>query len=237
MSKLKIDSLKEGTTPLSTDGNSPAASASAEENQSAIEIVACSQQSRFHRERFNANSADINIRDCNVAIGNRDVLTDAHRHHWWSRGYGHTKGFGTTVDFPDRRLYNAVTDEMIIFTDKIFDEPHVLLLDEIMNHLNDQRTYIMTNIFDPSRIPTVQLLLEQSSLELASSIMHLRENLMPQSRVAWEVVTSVIGWSFVCCTVADKNKKSRADTWHAKPYPALKTPLNILYLIPRAQTE
>jgi ATP-binding cassette subfamily F protein 3 len=45
---------------------------------SAVEIVAYSQQSRFHRETFDANSSDIDIKGVNVSVNNLEILADAH---------------------------------------------------------------------------------------------------------------------------------------------------------------
>ena len=44
----------------------------------AIEIVAYSQQSRFHRETFDANSTDIDLKGVNVSVNNKELLVDAH---------------------------------------------------------------------------------------------------------------------------------------------------------------
>jgi ATP-binding cassette subfamily F protein 3 len=41
------------------------------------EIVAYSQQSRFHRETFDANTTDIDIKGVNISIGSKDILVDA----------------------------------------------------------------------------------------------------------------------------------------------------------------
>ena len=42
------------------------------------EIVADSQQSRFHRETFDANSSDIDIKGLNLSVNNKEILVDAH---------------------------------------------------------------------------------------------------------------------------------------------------------------
>ena len=44
----------------------------------AVEIVAYSQQSRFHRETFDANSTDIDLKGVNVSVNNKELLVDAH---------------------------------------------------------------------------------------------------------------------------------------------------------------
>jgi ATP-binding cassette subfamily F protein 3 len=44
----------------------------------AVEIVANSQQSRFHRETFDANSTDIDLKGVNVSVNNKELLVDAH---------------------------------------------------------------------------------------------------------------------------------------------------------------
>lgn len=43
-----------------------------------MEIVAFSQQSRFHRETFDANSVDIDLHGVNVIVNNKELLVDAH---------------------------------------------------------------------------------------------------------------------------------------------------------------
>ena len=43
-----------------------------------VEIVAYSQQSRFHRETFDANSTDIDLKGVNVSVNNKELLVDAH---------------------------------------------------------------------------------------------------------------------------------------------------------------
>ncbi|TFK20041.1 P-loop containing nucleoside triphosphate hydrolase protein [Coprinopsis marcescibilis] len=43
-----------------------------------VEITAYSQQSRFHRETFDANTTDIDIKGVNISVGNKDILVDAH---------------------------------------------------------------------------------------------------------------------------------------------------------------
>lgn len=44
----------------------------------AVEIVAYSQQSRFHRETFDANSTDIDLKGVNISVNNKELLVDAH---------------------------------------------------------------------------------------------------------------------------------------------------------------
>ena len=43
-----------------------------------VEIVAYSQQSRFHRETFDANSTEIDLKGVNVSVNNKELLIDAH---------------------------------------------------------------------------------------------------------------------------------------------------------------
>ncbi|KDR70841.1 hypothetical protein GALMADRAFT_75582, partial [Galerina marginata CBS 339.88] len=43
-----------------------------------VEIVAFSQQSRFHRETFDASDTDIDIKGVNVSVNNKELLVDAH---------------------------------------------------------------------------------------------------------------------------------------------------------------
>ena len=57
------------TTTTTTNTISPAP---------AVEIVAYSQQSRFHRETFDANSTDIDLKGVNVSVNNKELLVDAH---------------------------------------------------------------------------------------------------------------------------------------------------------------
>ena len=42
------------------------------------EIVAYSQQSRFHRETFDASNIDIDIKGVNVSVNDKELLVDAH---------------------------------------------------------------------------------------------------------------------------------------------------------------
>ncbi len=39
--------------------------------------MATSQQSRFHRETFDASSTDIDIKGVTITIGNKEILVDA----------------------------------------------------------------------------------------------------------------------------------------------------------------
>lgn len=41
-------------------------------------INAYSQQSRFHRETFDANTTDLDIKGVNITVGLKDILVDAH---------------------------------------------------------------------------------------------------------------------------------------------------------------
>ena len=43
-----------------------------------MEITAYSQQSRFHRETFDANNTDIDIKGVNISVNNKELLVDAH---------------------------------------------------------------------------------------------------------------------------------------------------------------
>lgn len=43
-----------------------------------VEITAYSQQSRFHRETFDANNTDIDIKGVNISVNNKELLVDAH---------------------------------------------------------------------------------------------------------------------------------------------------------------
>lgn len=65
------DSSTPSTTSTSTISSTPAAAA-------AVEIVAYSQQSRFHRETFDANSTDIDLKGVNLSVNNKELLVDAH---------------------------------------------------------------------------------------------------------------------------------------------------------------
>ena len=60
-------SLQTSTTPTPIPPTTPA-----------VEIVAYSQQSRFHRETFDANSTEIDLKGVNVSVNNRELLVDAH---------------------------------------------------------------------------------------------------------------------------------------------------------------
>ncbi len=42
------------------------------------EIIAYSQQSRFHRETFDASDTDIDLKGVHVSVNNKDLLVDAH---------------------------------------------------------------------------------------------------------------------------------------------------------------
>jgi len=43
-----------------------------------VEIIAYSQQSRFHRETFDASNTDIDIKGVNISVNNKELLVDAH---------------------------------------------------------------------------------------------------------------------------------------------------------------
>ena len=66
-SVVAADSSSTPTTTTTTTTISPA-----------VEIVAYSQQSRFHRETFDANSTDIDLKGVNVSVNNKELLVDAH---------------------------------------------------------------------------------------------------------------------------------------------------------------
>lgn len=51
---------------------------SSDQEPRSVEIVAFSQQSRFHRETFDASSTDIDIKGVNLIVNDRDLLVDAH---------------------------------------------------------------------------------------------------------------------------------------------------------------
>lgn len=60
------------------DSSSTSTSATTISPAPAVEIVAYSQQSRFHRETFDANSTDIDLKGVNVSVNNKELLVDAH---------------------------------------------------------------------------------------------------------------------------------------------------------------
>ena len=60
------------------DSSSTSTSATTISSAPAVEIVAYSQQSRFHRETFDANSTDIDLKGVNVSVNNKELLVDAH---------------------------------------------------------------------------------------------------------------------------------------------------------------
>jgi ATP-binding cassette subfamily F protein 3 len=73
--KPKNKNMQESQTrPSSSD----VPSSSGINNTLPVEIVAYSQQSRFHRETFDASSSDIDIKGVNVSVNNREILVDAH---------------------------------------------------------------------------------------------------------------------------------------------------------------
>ncbi|KAJ3502721.1 hypothetical protein NMY22_g18494 [Coprinellus aureogranulatus] len=72
-SKLRTGSKKSTTTSSSTTSVDPAGGSSEEPL-----ITAYSQQSRFHRETFDANTTDIDIKGVNISVGQKDILIDAH---------------------------------------------------------------------------------------------------------------------------------------------------------------
>ncbi|TEB19224.1 P-loop containing nucleoside triphosphate hydrolase protein [Coprinellus micaceus] len=73
-SKLRAGSKKSSATPSSTTSADPTARLTIEEPL----ITAYSQQSRFHRETFDANTTDIDIKGVNISVGQKDILVDAH---------------------------------------------------------------------------------------------------------------------------------------------------------------
>ncbi|KAF5354992.1 hypothetical protein D9756_005609 [Leucocoprinus leucothites] len=91
LSKSKLNRLeKKSATSTSAAGkkNKPT-SAEVDDNptnsnEPEVEITATPQQSRFHRETFNANSTDIDIKGINISINHprtnavKDILVDAH---------------------------------------------------------------------------------------------------------------------------------------------------------------
>jgi len=73
-------------TPTTTSSTTTSATTAATEHlpaesiqaQGEAEIVAYSEQSRFHSESFDANHTDIDIKGVNISIGAKDILVDAH---------------------------------------------------------------------------------------------------------------------------------------------------------------
>jgi len=66
--KLKLKTKKTASSPSGDTNADP-------------EISAYSQQSRFHRETFDAsttNDVDIDIKGVNLSVNNRELLVDAH---------------------------------------------------------------------------------------------------------------------------------------------------------------
>ncbi|KAF8961954.1 P-loop containing nucleoside triphosphate hydrolase protein [Flammula alnicola] len=64
--------------PQSTGSPNPENVGPSAPSNSAVELVAYSQQSRFHRETFDASSIDIDIKGVNVSVNNKELLVDAH---------------------------------------------------------------------------------------------------------------------------------------------------------------
>ena len=98
--------LKNQPTPVKPkDKNIPprsdAPSSSGTNRNPPVEIVAYSQQSRFHRETFDASSSDIDIKGVNVSVNNREILVDAHLRLKESVRYGMVgqNGVGKSGEF------------------------------------------------------------------------------------------------------------------------------------------
>ncbi|PPQ96874.1 hypothetical protein CVT26_006061 [Gymnopilus dilepis] len=83
LSSLQLFDTKKPTTAGKTKGNKgrkkqASEAASSKDNEGEVEIVAYSQQSRFHRETFDASDIDIDIKGVNVSVNNKELLVDAH---------------------------------------------------------------------------------------------------------------------------------------------------------------
>ncbi|KAJ2964613.1 hypothetical protein NQZ79_g477 [Umbelopsis isabellina] len=80
MSSLSLDTPSKPTkqrVKKSRRNKESTPDASDQESKGA-QIVAFSQQSRFHRETFDANSTDIDLKDVNVIVNDKELLVDAH---------------------------------------------------------------------------------------------------------------------------------------------------------------
>ena len=69
---------KTRTQLASSSSSDPSISPTVMTTKKSEEIVAYSQQSRFHRETFDANNTDIDIQGVNISINNKEILVDAH---------------------------------------------------------------------------------------------------------------------------------------------------------------
>ncbi|PPQ64031.1 hypothetical protein CVT24_008844 [Panaeolus cyanescens] len=67
--------IKKGSSASSGPANTAQESDAASHQ---VEIVAYSQQSRFHRETFDANNTDIDLKDVNITVNDKEILVDAH---------------------------------------------------------------------------------------------------------------------------------------------------------------
>ncbi|KAF8199020.1 P-loop containing nucleoside triphosphate hydrolase protein [Pholiota molesta] len=64
-----------GSSSAAESGGAPTA---ASPNTPAVEIVAYSQQSRFHRETFDASNIDIDLKGVHLSVNDTELLVDAH---------------------------------------------------------------------------------------------------------------------------------------------------------------
>ncbi|KAF8889529.1 P-loop containing nucleoside triphosphate hydrolase protein, partial [Gymnopilus junonius] len=96
-------------------------------NDVALEIVAFSQQSRFHRETFDASSIDIDIKGVNVSVNNKELLVDAHLRLKPGVRYGMVgqNGVGKSV------LMKALGDNVLVGLPQNVRILHIAQLEEI----------------------------------------------------------------------------------------------------------
>ncbi|KAF9045124.1 P-loop containing nucleoside triphosphate hydrolase protein [Panaeolus papilionaceus] len=150
----KTSSTRAGKSKLKKQTPAAASSGSTDPPQDSdavvhqVDIVAYSQQSRFHRETFDANSTDIDLKDVNVSVNDRELLVDAHLRLKPGMRYGMVgqNGVGKSVLMSvlgDNILVGLPQNVRILHIAQLEEPvPGRTILDEVLN-ADSERTRII----------------------------------------------------------------------------------------------
>lgn len=204
LSKSKLNRLKKKSTTSTSAAGKKNKPTSVEvddnptnSNEPDVEITATSQQSRFHRETFDANSTDIDIKGVNISINHpranavKEILVDAHLRLKSGVRYGMVgqNGVGKSV------LMHVLGNNLLVGLPQNVKFLHIKqledfeegrsILEEVLSADEDRARVIReaqalqnTNTTSPSElaktIHTILLSRSQSSLTRAQKIATLR---------------------------------------------------------------
>ncbi|EFI26724.1 hypothetical protein CC1G_15647 [Coprinopsis cinerea okayama7 len=128
-------------------------------------ITAYSQQSRFHRETFDANTTDIDVKGVNISIGNMDILVDAHLRLKKGVKYGMVgqNGVGKSV------LLHTLSSNLLIGLPQNVSFLHITQLEDVEREsdLESGRRSILREVIE-SDAGTVGVLKEARARKIAT---------------------------------------------------------------------